>query len=107
MVDPAVGCFCGYQLNGRAETSTGWKPIRLLWWRLLQYMILSVMILDFNLISLIDMGMGGVGEEGGRGVYGCNGWWGGGWNKNFGSFATPNYIQNSKTYMDCMNWKLM
>ena len=27
--------------------------------------------------------------------------------KNFGSFATPNYIQNSKTYMDCMNWKLM
>ena len=76
MVDPAVGCFCGYQLNGRAETSTGWKPIRLLWWRLLQYMILSVMILDFNFVSydfgsLIDKGMG---------VYGCNGWWGGGWN---------------------------
>ena len=41
-------------------------------------MILSVMILDFNLISLINMGMGGVGEEGSKGVYGCNGQWGGG-----------------------------
>ena len=34
----------------------------------------------------------------------------GGWDtkkKILGGFATPNYIQNSKTYMDCMNWKLI